>query len=372
MSMPSLGGRRELNSAIAPILNSAASRSDLVTPAAELLNYPIRCFSSRIATLRMNDRPFLSIVTATTGKFSQAWLTRLLTVQGPVEFVMVYPPGVQPRATDDRRVRALISPFRGEVLQRFTGLLNATGNYTIALDDDDFIHPDICALVQQFSQLFPDDWVLRLSIQNIPRQHQSEIEAPWLPIPNLETITHTSNHQSSEQHSTAHSLRPIPIAPLQNPINWMLAIFPFAQRRDHYGRHIENFNNRVWKTDLLKVPLNDWSRVMKIYGNLYWLPSWSLDRALGLFVQAFHFNPNIRWIGYSIQGPEQVRYIVGNTNPETQVKKINYRFHFSADLLLAKRFPKYGYFWNLFFNGFYTAIKQYIKLLYAKLLSLRR
>ncbi|MEA5514041.1 glycosyltransferase family A protein [Nodularia sp. UHCC 0506] len=115
----------------------------------------------------MIQQPLLTIVTATLGNYSDYWLEQLLKIKGEIEFILVYPPNGKIKNIDDSRVRSLISPFKGEVMQRFTGLINAKGDYVIALDDDDFAHPDLLNLTSKYFQLFPESWVLRLKIQNI-------------------------------------------------------------------------------------------------------------------------------------------------------------------------------------------------------------
>ncbi len=61
--------------------------------------------------------------------------------------------------------------------------------------------------------------------------------------------------------------------------------------------------------------------------------------------------------------PEQIRYI---TRPN-QLKEL--RFYLSADTLLVKRFPQYGYFWNLFFWQLYTIPKIVGRVVKARLLA---
>ncbi len=312
----------------------------------------------------MSNQAVLSIVTATTGKFTNSWLDRLLAVVGDVEFVLVYPPGVTPPSIDDQRVKIVISPFKGEVMQRLTGLFNATGTYMVALDDDDFIDPKICTITQQFFELFPESWVLRLSMNRIFYQDLELIDADWVDVPPLATIPCVHDRDQTASAVTGHYLRPLPIAPLRNRFNWLLMIHPFINRRDHHGLHLENFNNKIWKTSLVQQALPEFSKAMKLWGNITWVPFWSLDRTLGLFIQAVYFDSAVRTIGYRLEGPEQVRYILNGTSPEKKNSHLSRRFYFSADLLLAKRFPRYGYFWNLFFDGFYTTLKQYMKMVW--------
>lgn len=310
----------------------------------------------------MSYPAFLSIVTATTGKFTRDWLDRLLSVQGNVEFVLVYPPGLTPPPMEDPRIKVVISPFKGEVMQRLTGLFNATGTYTIALDDDDFIHPEICRIAQQFFAQFPDSWILRLSMSRIFYQDLDLINAEWIDVPSVTELPCVYERSQSQLADGQYYLRPLPIAPLKNRLNWFLIVNPFINRRDQHGLHLENFNNKIWKTSIVQQALPEFSKSMKLFGNVTWIPFWSLDRTLGLFIQALYFDPSLTTIGYRLEGPEQVRYILNGTSPEKKNSRLSRRFYFSADLLLAKYFPRYGYFWNLFFDGLHTTIKQYIKL----------
>ena len=59
--------------------------------------------------------PILSIVTPTRGNFSDDWLENLLQVEGEVQFILVYPPGVSLRKIADDRVTSLVSPYKGEM-----------------------------------------------------------------------------------------------------------------------------------------------------------------------------------------------------------------------------------------------------------------
>ncbi|MGB6301238.1 MAG: glycosyltransferase family 2 protein, partial [Rivularia sp. (in: cyanobacteria)] len=98
----------------------------------------------------MNNQPILTIVTATRGNFADRWLEELLKIKGNVQFILVYPPNATVKTIDDVRIKNLISPFKGEVMQRFTGLINADSEYVMALDDDDYLHHGIADLVAQY------------------------------------------------------------------------------------------------------------------------------------------------------------------------------------------------------------------------------
>ncbi|WP_017716196.1 glycosyltransferase family A protein [Kamptonema formosum] len=294
----------------------------------------------------MTEKPILSVVTPTLGTFSEYWIEQLLKVRGEVQFIFVYPPGATPQVPDDPRVKVLISPYKGEVMQRFVGLLNASGEFLIALDDDDFIHPDVAEMTFKYFQRFPESWVLKLFRNNINYLDRESIEKEWADIPDisqLEIDRKTEDNPYPFQRGNYKGLLEIPVAPLDTPSNVSYAIWPFAERKDMHGLHFENFNNMVWKTQIVQQALPDVSASMKLLGNITWLPAWNLDRLLGLFVQAKFYQKDLI-IGHAPPKPEQIRYIERPAN----LKQI--RFHLSSDALLVKRFPQYGYFWNLFFN----------------------
>jgi glycosyltransferase involved in cell wall biosynthesis len=298
----------------------------------------------------MLSTPVLSIVTPTRGNFSEYWLERLLAVEGDVQFVLVYPPGAIPRAISDPRFTSIVSPYKGEVVQRLTGLANAVGTYVIALDDDDFVHPDIVNLVKVYFETFPESWVLRPRSEKIDFKNTDKIQRPWEPIPDVHTLAIASRQNGQEA-----VLQTIPIAPLENSLDIRYFFSPFLNRRDMHGPHIENFNNKVWRTELVRTSVVELSTTMKIVGVLNWMPFWNLDRLLGLFVQAMFFKPDTV-VGHWMPHPPQVRYIV-----TPQFVRQEFRLMLPADALLVKRFPRYGYFWNLFFDQFWIAVRKLMR-----------
>lgn len=297
----------------------------------------------------MNHKPILSIVSPTRGNFSDYWLEQLLRIEGNVEFVLAYPPGVVPRPIDDVRVKAVVSPYKGEVIQRFTGLLNASGDYVLALDDDDFVHPQVLALITEYFKTFPESWVLRLMMEKIDHANEARIRQDWEAIPDIHQLKIAPKRPKEDRKTV---LQELPIAPLNRNFDARYLVWPFLERKDMHGAHIENFNNKVWKNELVQQALADLSQTMKVKGALTWIPFWSLDRLLGLFIQAKFFQPDIV-VGHWMPQPEQIRYIVMPQN-----FKQEFRLIWPADALLAKSFPKYGYFWNLFFDQFWIAVKK--------------
>jgi hypothetical protein len=292
------------------------------------------------------ERPIISIVTATRGTFSDYWLSQLQNIQGKVEFILVYPPGETPHQFTDSRIRTLTSTFKGELMQRFLGLINAQGEYVMALDDDDFVHPDIFAMTQNYFDRFPESWVMRLLMEQIPDTEVTRIRSPWAKAPDLTqiaTFSQATAKQFKAENPDELGLLEIPIAPLDRPFDWRYLLVPFYPRKDKHGVHFENFNNRVWKTHRVKTALAHFSKSMQVWGALTWMPFWSLDRALGLFIQA-EFYKKDAVVGHWLPAPAQMRFI--ERDPATKEP----RTYLAADLLLNRAFPQYGYFWNLFFS----------------------
>ncbi len=302
------------------------------------------------------ENPILSIVTPTRGNFSSYWWRQLFKVKGNVEFILVYPPGAIPQALSDERLQILISPYKGEVIQRLTGLLNAKGKYVLALDDDDFVHPNVVSLVTKYFTVFPDSLVLRLMMEKVDYKDENEIKKAWSDLPIIDSLNLADTRKEEEFYTTLQSL---PIAPLTNKFDLGQVFLPYRNRQDMHGAHIENFNNKVWKTEVVQEALTDLSQTMKIMGALTWIPFWSLDRLLGLYVQAMVFEEQ-RIVGHWMTKPEQIRYIV-----KSQQLKQEFRLILPADILLVKRFPQYGYLWNLCFEQFWVAIRKFASYLKA-------
>lgn len=279
----------------------------------------------------LKNNPILSIVTCTLGEFSDHWLKQYLKIKGAVEFIMVYPPGVKYGEAEDERVRPLTSPLKGEVIQRMLGLLNTSGKYVIALDDDDFLHPDIVEITLQYFEKYADSCVLRLS------KEASDLNTiPWGNIPDIKNLPVENKKQSTYLFNNGKALLEIPIAPLNNKFD--VKIF-YRGRRDHCGIHMENFNNRVWRNDLVKNALTDLVDTLNLLGSIKYIPKWNLDRLLGLYLQAKIFDKKNIIIGHMLPKPSQVRQ-KGNISSSL-------RFYFMSDMLLLRHYPQFGYFWNL-------------------------
>ncbi|MFH7028194.1 MAG: glycosyltransferase family A protein [Heteroscytonema crispum UTEX LB 1556] len=298
----------------------------------------------------MSNKPLLTIVTPTLGNYSAYWLEQLLAIKGNVQFILVYPPEVKIRDIDDPRVTILISPYKGEMPQRFVALLNAKGEYVLALDDDDFVHPDVCELISQYFTRFPESWVLRLQKLNIDINNVERIKQPWeeiYDINQLEICKKTPENPYPYDKGNYKGLLEVPIAPLNKNFDLRYLFWPFVTRKDNEGYHFENFNNIVWRNDLIQKALPELSKATKVMGAATWIPSTGFDRLSGLFVQANFFEPD-SIIGHWMPKPEQIRYI--DKDPALKPP----RFHVFSDVLLVKYFPQYGYLWNLFFTKLYS------------------
>lgn len=292
---------------------------------------------------------FLSIITPTLGNFSDNWLNNLLKVEGEVQFIFVYPPQKEIRLINDPRVTTITSPYKGEMMQRYVGLLNAQGQYLLALDDDDFVHPQICQLAAQYFQRFPQSLILRLNKAVIDINDRERIHQSWSSIPDVEQLEicrQTPENPYPYQNGKYQGLLEVPITPLQKNFDWRYLFFPFITRTDNQGYHFENFNNIIWQTKVVQQALTNLSAATKVLGAITWIPSTGFDRLSGLFVQAYWFEPD-KIIGHWLPQPEQIRYI--DKNPALKPP----RFHVVSDFLLIKYYPQYGYFWNLFFSKLY-------------------
>ncbi len=292
----------------------------------------------------MKNSVTLSIVTPTRGSFSDYWLEQLLKIKGDVEFILVYHPHTAIRPVEDSRVKVLVSPYKGEMMQRFVGLLNASGEYVLALDDDDFVHPDIVQLTQAYFQRFPQSWVLRLYVEKIDYLNQERIKKDWSELPQVNQLSICQKRRDGQEKYTA--LLEIPIAPLDKSFDIQQAILPFKKRTDDQGIHFENFNNRIWKNEIVKQALPELSQATKFVGAVTWIPSSGFDRLMGLFIQAKLFQKDAI-IGHWMTEPEQIRYV--DKNPALKPP----RHHVISDVLLVRWFPQYGYLWNLFFSKLY-------------------
>jgi hypothetical protein len=288
--------------------------------------------------------PRLSIVIPMRENVSISWLQSLLTVEGNAEFVLVYPPDIPFIAVHESRLRQIRCPLRGEVIQRVTALLNTLGHYVLSINCDEYLHPKIVEIAENYFNCFPDSYFFRLNSMTFPFG-KMPTDQPWVNLPEMESIivrnrtpvecSPSEERPSKEQDIT---MREIPITPLDNPID-PLAIF--RGRRDQEGPHQENFDKKVWKNALVQETLKDIAPTFKLFGPFKYIPFWTADRLLGLSVQAKFFEPG-KIVGHWLPSPAQLRT---EENPPDQPRK-NRRYVLS-ELSILRKFPRFGYIWNL-------------------------
>ena len=286
--------------------------------------------------------PFLSIVVPMREGFSEQWLQDLLKVKGNVEFILVHPPGVHPQPNADKRLLQLVSPFRGEIAQRLNGLLNAAGKYVLTFNCDEVINPDVPALAQRYFEQFPNSWVMRLAKEEYPYGDVAALNAPWVELPKDLTALPICRKADGNLrlYEEGHMLE-IPIAPMHNQFDWGCL---WRGRRDHLGPHAENFDKKVWVNAMVQEALQEILQGLTFIGPIKYLPFWCLDRLLGLTLQAKFYDESQpeQVIGHKLPMPAQLR--VEDNPPEFRRRG---RFYFFAEVILLRRFPQYGYIWNL-------------------------
>ncbi len=280
-------------------------------------------------------KPTLSIVVPTREGFSDHWLQELLKVEGEVEFILVHPPGMKKYTVDDPRLQQINSSFRGEIIQRLTGLLNTSGKYVLTINCDEYLIPNILEIAVNYFNKFPDSWVLRLSKKGFKFGDKASLESTWHNIPKIEELKICDRETN---YDSGKCIVEIPIAPLDKKLDLLCLL---RRRKDHHGVHTENFDKKVWKNEMLQETLKELSETMVLGGPFKYVPFWCLDRLLGLFIQAKFFEKG-KIIGHLLPLPEQIR--VEDNPPNYKKSK---RFYLVAEILLLKKFPPYGYLWNL-------------------------
>lgn len=288
-------------------------------------------------------RPFLSLVIPMREGFSAHWLRELLKVKGDIEFILVHPAGVKPEPCADSRLRQFISPFRGEIIQRLTGLLNASGTYVLTFNCDEYINPDTPAITQRYFQQFPDSWVMRLAKDEYDYGDTAALNAPWVDLPaDLNKIPVCRKADNNLRlYEDEGRMMEIPIAPMHNRFDLGCI---WRGRRDHLGPHAENFDKKVWINAMVQEALQEVMQGFNLAGPIKYLPFWCLDRLLGLALQAKFYDaaqPE-KVIGHKLPGPAQLR--VEDNPPEYRRRG---RFYLFAEIILLRQFPQYGYIWNL-------------------------
>ncbi len=282
----------------------------------------------------------LSIVVPTREGIPNYWIESLLKIKGDVELILVHPPGMKKLPITDLRVQQINSSFRGEVIQRMTGLMNASKQYVLTVNCDELLHPDIAEITRQYFTKFPDSWVLRLRKKNLEYGDESSLKSPWQPVSNVDEM-HTCGVSTGNQNLSGkpNYMVEIPIAPLHNKFDPLCI---FRGRKDQHGRHIENFDKKVWKNEIVQATLADIRDAMILFGPFKYFPFWAMDRLLGLSIQAKYYEQD-KIIGYKLPEPEQIRT---EDNPP-EYRRGSRRFYVFAEVLLLKNNPQYGYLWNL-------------------------
>jgi hypothetical protein len=282
--------------------------------------------------------PLLSIVVPTREGFSEHWLTELLKIKGNVEFILIHPPGMTKPSIDEPRMQQINSAFRGEIIQRMTGLLNARGTYVLSANCDEYLTPDIAEITRQYFSKFPESWVMRLSKKQFEFGDRASLELPWIPLDIEQVKTCSRSEGTHHLYGQKDYMIEIPIAPLDNKFDWGALV---SSRKDHHGEHTENFDKKVWKTEMVKATLLEVTQAMTFMGSIKYIPFWCLDRLLGLSLQAKFYQKGKK-IGHLLPAPEQIR--VEDNPPDHKRTK---RFYVFAEILLLRQFPQYGYLWNL-------------------------
>jgi len=253
--------------------------------------------------------------------------------------ILVHPPGMTQYLIEDSRLKQINSPFRGEIIQRMTGMFNARGTYILTVNCDEYLTPDILAITVQYFNKYPDSWAMKLSTNSVDFGDKASLEKEWGTPVNIDLLPDCSKVRGNQHLYKDHEyLLDMPIAPLENKFDIGCI---FRGRKDHHGSHTENFDKKVWKNQMVQETLKEITDAMSFPGFLRYIPFWCLDRLLGLFIQAKFFESG-KIIGHWLPLPEQLRT---EENPPEYQRKM--RFYVFAEVLLLRRFPQYGYLWNL-------------------------
>ena len=288
-------------------------------------------------------KPTLSVIIPMRDNVPQVWIEALAKVEGNVEFILVYPPEVPLLSNDDPRIHQITSPIRGEVVQRITALLNASGTYVLSINCDEYLYPKIEDVVVEYFQTFPNSYLFKLRQKFYPYGSQEKLLEESQPFTNLAKI---QVRRAEDRHlPTTETLQEIPICPLENKFNLLCLI---KERKDHHGPHQENFDKKVWRNSLVQEQINDIVKLFTLFGPFKYVPFWCADRLLGLGMQAKLYTKGLAKkgdiIGHILPFPEQFR--TESNPPEFQYTTTNRRYVL-AEVFLVKLFPQYGYLWNL-------------------------
>ncbi len=301
------------------------------------------------------NTPTLSVIIPMRDGVPVEWLKELANVKGNVEFILVFPPSVKQFPNDiDNRIKQINSPIQGEVTQRITALLNASGTYVLSINCDEYLYPDIEQLTLQYFQKFPNNWFIRLRTKYYEYGSQAELVKEWEKFPEIENIKikTTENKELSE----LETMREIPISPIENKLDLMCMFRPFPGRKDLNGPHQENFDKKIWKNSIVQENLQDIVKLFTIFGPFKYIPFWCADRLLGLSTQAKLYEKELvkqgQIVAHWLPLPAQIR--TENNPPEYRGKNRRYVL---AEVFLLRIYPQYGYFWNLILSQWRSLIK---------------
>ena len=283
--------------------------------------------------------PTLSIIIPMREGVEDSWLQEMLNIKGSIEIILIFPPHVPYLSIDDPRLRQINSPVRGEVIQRVTALLNAKGKYVLSINCDEYLHPNIVKIAEDYFQNFPESYFFRLKQVQFPFG-KAPINQPWDDVANIRDIRirNQENSQDLSAQEIEYSMREIPITPLDKKIDFLAL---FRGRRDHKGPHQENFDKKVWKNELVQEALKGVVDSFTLFGPFKYIPFWTADRLVGLSVQASFCEPR-KIAGHWLSAPEQLRT---EDNPPNQPRKN--RRYILAEISLLRKFAIFGYIWNL-------------------------
>jgi hypothetical protein len=295
--------------------------------------------------------PTLSIIIPMRENVPETWLKELANVKGNVEFILVYPPAVKKLPNIDSRIKQISSAVRGEVFQRITALLNASGTYVLSINCDEYLYPHIEELAKQYFNCFPDSWFVRLRTKSHPYGSQEQLVKEWEEMSPINTFKVKT--KTDKDLSESETLKEIPISPLENKFDPLCI---FRDRKDHHGSHQENFDKKIWKNTLVQENLTDIIKLFTIFGPFKYIPFWCADRLLGLSIQAKLYQKGRakkgQIIAHWLPLPAQIRT---EDNPP-QYRGTNRRY-ILGEVLLLKLYPQYGYLWNLVVSHWRTLIK---------------
>ncbi|MEL4895624.1 glycosyltransferase family A protein [Crocosphaera sp. Alani8] len=302
-------------------------------------------------------KPTLSVIIPMRDNVPQIWIETLAKVEGNVEFILVYPPEVPLLSNNDPRIRQITNAIRGEVVQRITALLNASGTYVLSINCDEYLHPKIEEVVLEYFQTFPNSYLFKLRQKTYPYGKPEKLLEEWQPFTDIENI---QVRKGEDRHlPTEETLQEIPISPLENKLDWLCLI---RERKDHHGPHQENFDKKVWKNSLVQEQINDTVKLFTLLGPFKYVPFWCSDRLLGLGMQARLYAKGFAKrgdiIGHILPFPEQFR--TENNPPEFNYTNTNRRYVL-AECFLVKLYPQYGYFWNLVLASLKDFVKPKLK-----------